>query len=163
HLSFISYGSVFTTILMSLTSVAFGFYVSKFAKYNELYGSIGTLLVIMIYIWINCMILLLGFELNAAIYTAKRKNAYISNNKNKKRMKNVLATLVLTVLTVFTIQAQTITGKWKTIDDETGEAKSIVEITEKNGKYYGKILEILTDKKDAKCDKCPGADKGKPI
>ena len=84
HLSFISYGSVFTTILMSLTSVAFGFYVSKFAKYNELYGSIGTLLVIMIYIWINCMILLLGFELNAAIYTAKRKNAYISNNKNKK-------------------------------------------------------------------------------
>lgn len=78
-------------------------------------------------------------------------------------MKNVLATLVLTVLTVFTIQAQTITGKWKTIDDETGEAKSIVEITEKNGKYYGKILEVLTDKKDAKCDKCPGADKGKPI
>lgn len=78
-------------------------------------------------------------------------------------MKNVLATLVLTVLTVFSIQAQTITGKWKTIDDETGEAKSIVEITEKNGKYYGKILEILTDKKDAKCDKCPGADKGKPI
>jgi len=81
HLSFISYGSVFTTVLMSLTSVGFGFYVSKFAKYNELYGSIGTLLVIMIYIWINCMILLLGFELNAAIYTAKRKNLYISNNK----------------------------------------------------------------------------------
>ncbi|WKW46755.1 YihY/virulence factor BrkB family protein [Myroides sp. JBRI-B21084] len=83
HLSFISYGSVFTTLLMSLTSVAFGFYVSKFAKYNELYGSIGTLLVIMIYIWINCMILLLGFELNAAIYAAKRRNLYISNNKNR--------------------------------------------------------------------------------
>jgi len=86
HLSFISYGSVFTTILMSLTSVAFGFYVSKFAKYNELYGSIGTLLVIMIYIWINCMILLLGFELNAAIYTAKRRNLYISNNKTKNSL-----------------------------------------------------------------------------
>lgn len=86
HLSFISYGSVFTTILMSLTSVAFGFYVSKFAKYNELYGSIGTLLVIMIYIWINCMILLLGFELNAAIYTAKRRNLYISNSKTKNNV-----------------------------------------------------------------------------
>lgn len=79
HLSFISYGSVFTTILMTLTSIGFGIYVSKFAKYNELYGSIGTLLVIMIYIWINCMILLLGFELNAAIYVAKRKNLYISD------------------------------------------------------------------------------------
>ncbi|MBA5791350.1 YihY/virulence factor BrkB family protein [Flavobacterium sp. xlx-214] len=83
HLSFISYGSIFTTILMSMTSVGFGFYVSKFAKYNELYGSIGTLLVIMIYIWINCMILLLGFELNAAIYTAKRKKMYISNTKTQ--------------------------------------------------------------------------------
>lgn len=79
HLSFISYGSVFTTILMSLTSVGFGIYVSRFAQYNELYGSIGTLLVIMIYIWINCMILLLGFELNAAIYVAKRKNLYLSS------------------------------------------------------------------------------------
>lgn len=79
HLAFISYGSVFTTVLMTLTSVGFGIYVSKFAKYNELYGSIGTLLVIMIYIWINCMILLLGFELNAAIYVAKRKNLYLSN------------------------------------------------------------------------------------
>ncbi len=79
HLSFISYGSVFTTILMSATSVGFGVYVSRFAQYNELYGSIGTLLVIMIYIWINCMILLLGFELNAAIYVAKRKNLYLSN------------------------------------------------------------------------------------
>ena len=86
HLSFISIGSVFTTILIMLTSSAFGIYVSKFAKYNELYGSIGTLLVIMIYIWINCMILLLGFELNAAIYTAKRKNLYISNNKNNKSL-----------------------------------------------------------------------------
>jgi len=79
HLSFISYGSVFTTVLMSLTSIGFGIYVSRFAQYNELYGSIGTLLVIMIYIWINCMILLLGFELNAAIYVAKRKNLYLSN------------------------------------------------------------------------------------
>lgn len=78
-------------------------------------------------------------------------------------MKNLVLTLIVTVLTALGAQAQTITGKWKTIDDETGEAKSIVEITERNGKYYGKVLEILTDKKGARCDKCPGADKGKPI
>jgi len=78
-MAFISYGSVFTTLLIALTSYGFGIYVLKFAKYNELYGSIGTLLVIMIYIWINCMILLLGFELNATIYQLKRKKTYISN------------------------------------------------------------------------------------
>jgi membrane protein len=54
--------------------------VEKFARYNELYGSIGTLLVLMFYIWINCMVLLLGFELNATISKLKRKNLYISKN-----------------------------------------------------------------------------------
>jgi membrane protein len=72
--SFISYGSVFTTILFLVTSYAFGIYVQKFAKYNELYGSIGTLLVMMFYIWINCTLILLGFELNALIYKLKQKN-----------------------------------------------------------------------------------------
>lgn len=80
-MAFISYGSIFTTLLIVLTSYGFGIYVVKFAKYNELYGSIGTLLVVMIYIWINCMILLLGFDLNATIFQLKRKNLYISKNK----------------------------------------------------------------------------------
>lgn len=76
-IAFISYGAVFTTILIILSSYIFGIYVTKFAKYNELYGSIGTLLVLMFYIWINCMVLLLGFELNATISKLKRKNLYI--------------------------------------------------------------------------------------
>ncbi|TBX66621.1 YihY/virulence factor BrkB family protein [Flavobacterium silvisoli] len=71
--SFISIGSVFTTILIIISSYFFGIWVVKFSKYNELYGSIGTLLVVMFYIWINCMILLLGFDLNASIQHIKRE------------------------------------------------------------------------------------------
>lgn len=71
--SFISIGSVFTTILIIISSWFFGIWVVKFSKYNELYGSIGTLLILMFYIWINCIVLLLGFELNAAVNKAKRK------------------------------------------------------------------------------------------
>ena len=70
--SFVSIGSVFTTILIILSSYGFGIWVIKFSKYNQLYGSIGTLLIMMFYIWINCMILLLGFELDAAINKLKR-------------------------------------------------------------------------------------------
>jgi membrane protein len=77
QIPFISIGSVFTTLLILLSSYIFGIYVVKFAKYNELYGSIGTLLILMFYIWINCMILLLGFELNATINKFKRKNLYL--------------------------------------------------------------------------------------
>jgi membrane protein len=72
--AFISIGSVFTTILILLDSYVFGIWVIRFSKYNELYGSIGTLLILMFYIWINCMILLLGFELNASINKLKKKN-----------------------------------------------------------------------------------------
>ncbi len=73
RVSFISIGSIFTTILYVLTSYLFGVYVLQFARYNELYGSIGTLLVVMFYLWINCMILLLGFELNLVISKIKSK------------------------------------------------------------------------------------------
>jgi membrane protein len=71
---FFSIGSIFTTVLIVISSYFFGIWVVKFSKYNQLYGSIGTLLIMMFYIWINCMILLLGFELNATIYKLKRKN-----------------------------------------------------------------------------------------
>lgn len=74
--SFISIGSVFTTILIILSSYFFGIWVVKFSKYNELYGSIGTLLIMMFYIWLNCMILLLGFELNTSINRLKRRNLF---------------------------------------------------------------------------------------
>lgn len=73
--SFFSIGAVLTTILIILSSYFFGIWVVKFSKYNELYGSIGTLLVVMFYIWINSMILLLGFELNASINYLKKINS----------------------------------------------------------------------------------------
>lgn len=75
YISFISYGSVMTTILFVLTSYLFGIYVEKFARYNELYGSIGTLLVMMFYVWLNSILVLLGFELNAFIFQLKTKSA----------------------------------------------------------------------------------------
>ncbi|WP_281322300.1 YihY/virulence factor BrkB family protein [Flavobacterium aestivum] len=78
---FISIGSVFTTILIIISSYFFGIWVIHFSKYNELYGSIGTLLIMMFYIWINCMILLLGFELNATIHKLrKNKNNHIKKS-----------------------------------------------------------------------------------
>jgi membrane protein len=75
--AFISIGSVFTTILVILDSYIFGIWVIRFSKYNELYGSIGTLLIMMFYIWINCVILLLGFELNATINRLRQKKEAI--------------------------------------------------------------------------------------
>lgn len=54
-------------------------------------------------------------------------------------------------------------GVWKTIDDETGEAKSHVEIYQQGDKYHGKVIKILTDRKDAVCEECDGKNKNKPV
>ena len=77
--------------------------------------------------------------------------------------KYLFTVLFVAVAGVFSTQAQ-VTGRWKTIDDETKEAKSIVEVYEKDGKIYGKVVEILNPaKKDSKCQNCKGEDKDKPI
>lgn len=77
--------------------------------------------------------------------------------------KAIFTFLFVAVAGILSVSAQ-VTGKWKTIDDETGQAKSIVEIYESNGKIYAKVVEILNPaKKNSKCTKCKGADKDKPI
>lgn len=71
----------------------------------------------------------------------------------------------LMLLGIATVSAQSNSpfGVWKSIDDKTGEAKSHVEVYQKNGKMYGKIIKILTDKPNAKCDECKGEKKGQPV
>jgi membrane protein len=65
--SFFSIGALLTTLLIILTSYLFGIYIDNFSKYNELYGSIGALLILLMYLWLNSNILLLGYEFNATL------------------------------------------------------------------------------------------------
>lgn len=74
HSRFFSVGSIFTTLLIILTTILFSAYIENFSSYNKLYGSIGALLIILLYIWLNSNILLLGFELNASIVKLSKKN-----------------------------------------------------------------------------------------
>lgn len=72
HARFFSAGALMTTLLILLTSYLFGIYIDSFSRYNELYGALSGLLILMIYIWLNANILLLGFELNATLTYLKR-------------------------------------------------------------------------------------------
>lgn len=76
-----------------------------------------------------------------------------------------LLTIGLLIAISFNSYSQTIFGKWKTIDDETGNEKSIVEIYKgEDGKAYAKILELLEEgKEDSICDQCEGSKKDQPI
>ncbi|RYG28431.1 MAG: YihY/virulence factor BrkB family protein [Chitinophagaceae bacterium] len=70
---FISPGSIVATSLMILFTGGFSYYVSNFSNYNELYGSISTVLVLMLLIYFNSLVLLIGFELNVSINSLKHE------------------------------------------------------------------------------------------
>ncbi|WP_295800522.1 DUF2147 domain-containing protein [uncultured Microbulbifer sp.] len=84
-------------------------------------------------------------------------------------MDTLMMTLRKTLFTAFACLLFTqfafadVVGRWKTIDDESGQAKSIVEIYEKGGKYYGRVVDLLMKPDDTLCDACPGARKGQKI
>ena len=69
--SFYSIGALLTMILVILNSFLFSVYIDNFSSYNQLYGSIGALVVLMFYLWLNAIILILGFELNTSLQKLK--------------------------------------------------------------------------------------------
>ncbi|WP_420318403.1 DUF2147 domain-containing protein [Ekhidna sp.] len=80
-------------------------------------------------------------------------------------MKNILT--IVFILIAFCVDAQSsIVGKWKTIDDETGKPRSVVEIYENNGRFYGKIIQLFRDPgedPDPICEECEDDRKGEKI
>ncbi len=85
---FISAGSTFATILYILTFKGFDAYITHFSKYNVLYGSIGTLIIILMWIYVNSIVLLIGFELNASIKTVRKSDLFLIF-RQKKEIKNL--------------------------------------------------------------------------
>jgi membrane protein len=84
---FISAGSTLSTVLTILASVGFNYYVNSISQYNTLYGSIGTLIIVMVWIFFNAMIVLIGFELNVSIRNAKRRHAKPIQGESVKTQK----------------------------------------------------------------------------
>ena len=84
----LSPGSILATLLTLVTTLGFSYWVNNFASYNKVYGSIGTVMIIMILIYFNSLILLIGFELNVSITyltkeveERKQKEADAKNHK----------------------------------------------------------------------------------
>jgi len=70
---FITPGAIFATFLQIVSSLGFAYYVNNFAQYNKLYGSIGTVIVVMLLFYITSLALILGFELNVSILSSENK------------------------------------------------------------------------------------------
>lgn len=74
-------GAIFATFLVILSTFIFSYYVNNFGAYNKVYGSIGTVLILMFLIYINSLILLIGYELNVCIHSLRA----IASEPNKSK------------------------------------------------------------------------------
>lgn len=79
---FFSVGSIFTTIFSLISTFGFSLYVNNFDSYNKVYGSIGAILALMVLIYINILIILIGFELNTSIDKAELSKLQKLNAKS---------------------------------------------------------------------------------
>jgi membrane protein len=86
--NFLNPGSILATMLAVLTSLGFTYYINHFSSYNKLYGSIGTVIVVMLWLYLNSLILLIGFELNASIDLSKRNIKVIKPRFNSFRIES---------------------------------------------------------------------------
>ena len=82
---FISAGGTLSTVLCVITFLGFSYYINRFGQYNKLYGSIGTLLVILLLMYLISMIILIGFELNASINEAVKQSKLPHSAASMKR------------------------------------------------------------------------------
>lgn len=85
---FFSAGSWMATLLAILIFGGFSYYINHFGTYNKIYGSIGTLIVMMIWLYLNSLIILVGFELNASIDLSKRSIKIIKPSFNSFKSTN---------------------------------------------------------------------------
>jgi membrane protein len=91
---FFSAGSWMATILAILIFGGFSYYINHFGNYNKIYGSIGTLIVMMIWLYLNSLIILVGFELNASIDLSKRSIKIVKPSFNSFKSTNPQQNLV---------------------------------------------------------------------
>lgn len=88
---FVSVGSVFATVLSTIVTAVFFYLVNNFINYNKVYGTIGTLIAFMVWVWLNVLVILIGFELNVGVLLGKLSHVENLDEKEKEQIEQVAA------------------------------------------------------------------------
>ena len=131
-------GTILATTLFVLGTVGFNTYISNFSHYNVLYGSIGTLIILMLWIWIIAILILAGNDLNSGI---RRNSDKLSDAENQTRKKQIviddLRKHIRTYQTANEYRLQKINALRKTVDEQN----ALIQNLEDENKDYELIIE----------------------
>ncbi len=117
-------GSILTTTLFIVATIGFNAYISNFSRYNALYGSIGTLVILLLWIWIMAIVILAGNDLNSSI---RRETDRLSAEEDNDRKKQIVIDDLKNRIQVFTRQNEERDRKIARFQDEIEEKQSLIE------------------------------------
>jgi hypothetical protein len=143
-------GTILATTLFVLGTVAFNTYISNFSRYNVLYGSIGTLIILLLWIWIVAILILAGNDLNSGI----RRNAdKLSEGEDNIRRREViiedLKRHIHAYQTANEVQMEKINAARKTIEEQNVLIQNLEEQVKNNDliiKAYTEFVEFERNK-----------------
>lgn len=138
-------GTILATTLFVLGTVAFNVYISNFSRYNVLYGSIGTLIILMLWIWVIAILVLAGNDLNSGIRRNSDKLSYAENqNRRREIVIEDLKKHIHSYQTVNETKYQKIEGLKKTIEEQNLMIQNLAEECKNNEliiKAYEEFIE----------------------
>jgi membrane protein len=130
-------GTIMATTLFVLGTVAFNTYISNFSRYNALYGSIGTLIILLLWIWVVAILILAGNELNSSI----RRNAdKLSETETQNRRKEIVIEDLRKHIQTYQAANEYRQGRINDIKKRIEEQNAVIQSLEEQSKDYELII-----------------------
>lgn len=143
-------GAILATALFVLATVGFNTYISNFSRYNVLYGSIGTLIILMLWIWIIAILILAGNDLNSGIRRSQMKLSEKEDNTRRKQIvMEDLQKHIQTYQAAIDYREQRISALKKTIEEQS----VLIHDMEEENRNYKLIIRTYEEYAETECKK----------
>lgn len=135
-------GTILSTTLFVLGTIAFNTYISNFSKYNVLYGSIGTLIILLLWIWVVSILILAGNDLNSGI---RRETDRLSASEDKTRRKEIVVEALRKQIHGYELAKSNRTAKIQSLRKEIEEKEVLVNKLNEDNKDSELLIKAYSD------------------
>lgn len=135
-------GAILATTLFVLGTLAFNTYISNFSRYNVLYGSIGTLIILLLWIWVVAILILVGNDLNSGIRRGTDKK---SNAENEIRRREIVIEDLKKHIKAYQAANEYREGRIEDLRKTIAETEAIIQNVEEEKKDYDLIIKAYQD------------------
>ena len=135
-------GTILATTLFILGTVAFNTYISNFSRYNVLYGSIGTLIILLLWIWVVAILILAGNDLNSGI---RREAMKLSSAEDETRRKKIVIDDLRKHIVAYQAANESRNARIEELKKTVEEKQALIRDMEEKNKDYELIIKAYQD------------------